>query len=115
MLPITVTQANVTYDNAFSEKFAWIASWAGGIRRAKLLKDDNPTLVDQLEWKRVPLPMDDQFELITCGAFDSNGDSTYIDVKNKNIIGINNREIKMISTNFCYGGEEIYEIENLKN
>ena len=36
-------------------------------------------------------------------------------IKNKNIIGINNREIKMISTNFCYGGEEIYEIENLKN
>jgi len=35
-------------------------------------------------------------------------------IKNKNIIGINNREIKMISTNFCYGGEEIYEIENLK-
>ena len=36
-------------------------------------------------------------------------------IKNKNIIGINNRELKMISTNFCYGGEEIYEIENLKN
>ena len=36
-------------------------------------------------------------------------------IKNKKIIGINNREIKMISTNFCYGGEEIYEIENLKN
>ena len=36
-------------------------------------------------------------------------------IKNKNIIGVNNREIKMISTNFCYGGEEIYEIENLKN
>ena len=36
-------------------------------------------------------------------------------IKNKNIIGISNREIKMISTNFCYGGEEIYEIENLKN
>ena len=36
-------------------------------------------------------------------------------IKNKNIIGINNREINMISTNFCYGGEEIYEIENLKN
>jgi len=36
-------------------------------------------------------------------------------IKNKNIIGINNREIKMISTNFCYGGDEIYEIENLKN
>ena len=36
-------------------------------------------------------------------------------VKNKNTIGINKREIKMLSTNFCYGGEEIYEIENLKN
>ena len=36
-------------------------------------------------------------------------------IKNKNIMGINNREIKMISTNFCYGGEEIYEIENSKN
>jgi len=36
-------------------------------------------------------------------------------IKNKNIIGINNRELKMISTNFCNGGEEIYEIENSKN
>ena len=35
-------------------------------------------------------------------------------IKNKNIIGFNNREVKMLSTNFCYGGEEIYEIENLK-
>ena len=33
-------------------------------------------------------------------------------VKNKNTTGINKREIKMLSTNFCYGGEEIYEIEN---
>ena len=36
-------------------------------------------------------------------------------IKNKNIIRINNKELKMISTNFCYGGEEIYKIENLKN
>ena len=36
-------------------------------------------------------------------------------IKNKNITGINNKEIKMLSTNFCHGGEEIYEIENLKN
>jgi len=36
-------------------------------------------------------------------------------IKNKNTIGINNRELKMISTNFCNGGEEVYEIENLKN
>ena len=36
-------------------------------------------------------------------------------IKNKNIIGINKNELKMLSTNFCYGGEEIYEFENLKN
>ncbi|WP_245151587.1 hypothetical protein [Prochlorococcus marinus] len=33
-------------------------------------------------------------------------------IKNKNIKQINNKELKMLSTNFCYGGEEIYEIEN---
>ena len=36
-------------------------------------------------------------------------------IKNKNTMGVNKKEIKMLSTNFCYGGEEIYEIENLKN
>ena len=36
-------------------------------------------------------------------------------IKSKNTMGINNREIRMLSTNFCYGGEEIYEIENLEN
>ena len=36
-------------------------------------------------------------------------------VNNKNIMGINKRKLKMLSTNFCYGGEEIYEIENLTN
>jgi hypothetical protein len=36
-------------------------------------------------------------------------------IKNKNTMGISNKEIRMLSTNFCYGGEEIYEIENLEN
>ena len=36
-------------------------------------------------------------------------------IQNKNILKINNRELKMLSTNFCNGGEEIYEIENFKN
>jgi len=36
-------------------------------------------------------------------------------INNKNLIGINMRELKMLSTNFCNGGEEIYEIENSKN
>ena len=35
-------------------------------------------------------------------------------IKNKNTIEINNTEIKMLSTNFCNGGEEIFEIENLR-
>ena len=36
-------------------------------------------------------------------------------IENKNIKLINKRELKMLATNFCYGGEEIYDIENLKN
>ena len=32
--------------------------------------------------------------------------------KNKNIIKFNNKELKMLSTNFCNGGGEIYKIEN---
>jgi len=35
-------------------------------------------------------------------------------IKNKNIRQINKSELKMLSTNFCSGGVEIYEIENLK-
>jgi hypothetical protein len=35
--------------------------------------------------------------------------------KSKNIIKINKKELKMLSSNFCYGGKEIYEIENLKD
>ena len=35
-------------------------------------------------------------------------------MKNKNIARFNEKELKMLSTNFCYGGEEIYEIENSK-
>ena len=33
-------------------------------------------------------------------------------LKNKNIIGYTKKELKMLSTNFCHGGEEIYGIEN---
>ena len=32
-------------------------------------------------------------------------------IKNKKISKINKKELKMLSTNFCYGGKEIYEIE----
>ena len=33
-------------------------------------------------------------------------------INNKNVTGINKGELKMLTTNFCYGGQEIYEIEN---
>jgi len=33
-------------------------------------------------------------------------------IKNKNPMGINKGELKMLSTNFCYGGSEIYKIRN---
>ena len=36
-------------------------------------------------------------------------------IKNKDIVGIKKKELKMLSTNFCYGGKEIYEIDNLRN
>ena len=32
-------------------------------------------------------------------------------INNKNIIELNKRDLKMLSTNFCNGGKEIYEIE----
>ena len=32
-------------------------------------------------------------------------------LKNKNIMSLNKRELRMLSTNFCYGGKEIYEIK----
>ena len=44
---------------------------------------------------------------IECQAIAKN----YI-IKNKNINQINKRELKMLSTNFCYGGEEIYKFKN---
>ena len=34
---------------------------------------------------------------------------------NKNINKLNIKELRMLSTNFCNGGNEIYEIENLKD
>ena len=71
VLPITVPQANVTYDMDLSEEFAWTASWAGGLRRFKFS--------DQV-WERVPLPMDNQHELTTCK------DTSYIRIGGRYIL-----------------------------
>ena len=32
-------------------------------------------------------------------------------IENKNIVKINSRKLRMLSTNFCNGGDEIYKIE----
>jgi len=56
-LPITVKEANVTYDAAISGNYIWITSWAGGLRRYNIL---------QKVWERVPLPMDGDQVLNTC-------------------------------------------------
>ena len=71
VLPVTVPQANVTYDMDLSEEYAWTASWAGGLRRFKLSDD---------VWERVPLPMDSQYELTTCE------DTSYVRVGAKYIL-----------------------------
>ncbi len=34
--------------------------------------------------------------------------------KNKDLIKISRKELSMLSTNFCNGGDEIYEIQNIK-
>ena len=34
---------------------------------------------------------------------------------NKELININRNQLKMLSTNFCNGGDEIYEIKNLED
>jgi len=36
-------------------------------------------------------------------------------IKNKDVEEINNETLNLLSTNFCNGGREIYEIDNLKN
>ena len=33
-------------------------------------------------------------------------------IENKNLVKINSRKLRMLSTNFCNGGDEIYKIEN---
>jgi len=56
-LPITVKEANVTYDAAISGNYIWITSWAGGLRRYN---------ISQKVWERVPLPEDGDQILYTC-------------------------------------------------
>ena len=56
-LPVTVPQANVTYDASLNSKYFWIASWAGGLRNYHFPRK---------EWRHIPLPLDNQNELDLC-------------------------------------------------
>ena len=60
-LPVTVPEANVTYDSYIDGGFLWIASWAGGLRRYNM---------EVGNWENVPLPMDGQDSLSLCDGFD---------------------------------------------
>ena len=60
-LPVTVPEANVTYDSDIDQNFLWIASWAGGLRRYDL---------DEGNWENIPLPMDSQDSLSLCEGFE---------------------------------------------
>ena len=56
-LPITVKEANVTYDASINGNDIYITSWAGGLRRY-----NTSTKI----WQRIPLPQDSDQVLNTC-------------------------------------------------
>ena len=62
MLPITTHYNNITYDLEVTSNYAWITSWAGGLRRIPVdsLSSENA------KWSPMPLPEDHQNELNTC-------------------------------------------------
>jgi len=59
-LPVTTPIMNTTWDISISDRWVYITSWAGGLRRTA---DWGKT------WERVPLPSDDE-EFLECGPVD---------------------------------------------
>ena len=64
-LPVTVPEANVTYDAFLYRDYLWTASWAGGLRRFHL---------DNQNWEVIPMPMDQQDSLSFCSGFEETDD-----------------------------------------
>lgn len=62
MLPITTPYNNISYDLAVTSEYAWITSWAGGLRRIPL----DSLVNENAHWSPVPLPEDHQLDLLTC-------------------------------------------------
>ncbi|MBO8131277.1 MAG: hypothetical protein H0Z29_07150 [Candidatus Marinimicrobia bacterium] len=59
-LPITTNVQNTTWDIEITDKYVYIVSWAGGLRR---------TSDFGMTWERVPLP-DDDYNFLKCGPID---------------------------------------------
>jgi hypothetical protein len=55
-LAVTVPQNNLTFDIGFTPGTIWIASWAGGLRKANI---NNLIANPDMKWDRVLLPSDD--------------------------------------------------------
>ncbi|MBH50665.1 MAG: hypothetical protein CMG70_01710 [Candidatus Marinimicrobia bacterium] len=70
-LPITVKEANVTYDASINGNNIYITSWAGGLRRY-----NTSTKI----WQRIPLPQDNDQTLNTCD------ESSYITTSSGSIL-----------------------------
>ena len=62
ILAVTTSVNNVSYDLAIGGDYTYSTSWAGGLQRFNFT-DDTP------QWEIIPLPMDDQSQLI-CGDID---------------------------------------------
>ncbi len=54
-LPVTVAVQNLIYDIAFTPNTIWIATFAGGLRKARI---DSLRINQSLKWQRVLLPPD---------------------------------------------------------
>ena len=54
-LAVTVPEQNVIYDMAFTPGTIWIATWAGGVRKARI---DSLLIDPSYKWQRVILPPD---------------------------------------------------------
>jgi len=65
-LAVTTDIRNVSYDIAIGNKYIYTANWASGIRRYSHL----PTTASETKnWEIIPLPMDNDLELL-CGKID---------------------------------------------
>ena len=52
---------------------------------------------------------------ITADLKNKNTVNEILKLTDKNLINLNSNELRMLSTNFCNGGDEIYEIKNLED